>query len=117
MSILIIVNIISSLAILIGGLCMKKYAVSHADYSIGYRSARAMSGEDAWRFANHTCGIAWIISGIATFILTIAALLFIRNDRVLCAVQIAVLILLCVSVIITAAAIEHKLRTCPHRDS
>ena len=111
MSILIIVNIISSLAILLGGLCMKKYAVSHADYSIGYRSARAMSGEDAWRFANHTCGIAWIISGITTFILTIAALFIIRNDGVLCAVQTAVLILLTASVIISAIAIEYKLKT------
>lgn len=111
MNIVIIVNIIASIAILLGGLCMKKYAVSHADYSIGYRSARSMSGEDAWQFANRTCGIAWIISGIIAFILTIAALFIIQNDGVLCVVQTAVLILLTASVIISAIAIEYKLKT------
>lgn len=71
MEILIIVNIITSLSVLLGGICMKKYADSPADYSIGFRTRLAMSSPEAWSFANKKCGRLWIIIGIIGFIAAI----------------------------------------------
>ena len=71
MEILIIVNFIISLAVIIGGICMKRYSDSPADYSIGFRTKRAMSSPEAWAFANKKCGKLWIIIGIISFIAAI----------------------------------------------
>ena len=105
--VIIIVNFIGAAAILLGGAVMLKYAESHADYSIGFRTRRAMSSEEAWRFANRSCGIAWLIIGAVCALLTTAALVFARDSAY---AQIGVLILLTASVMLSATATEIRLK-------
>lgn len=107
MNIVIIVNIIVSLGIMLGGICMKKYADAPADYSIGFRTSRAMANSKAWSFANKKCGSAWTFIGIVSFALTVAAV-FLLSDYSF--VQPAILIMLGVSAIASAAAVEVKLK-------
>ena len=78
MDIITLVNIISFLSLLLGGICMKKYASSPADHSIGYRTQRSMSSDNAWYAANKKCGDQWLIIGIAGFVLTIVSVLLIQ---------------------------------------
>lgn len=80
MEIITIVNIITSLAIILGGLCMKKYADSPADYSIGYRTQRAMASKEAWFFANNKCGSLWGIIGSVIFAAVIVSAIFIQPN-------------------------------------
>ena len=72
--VLIIVNVIVSLAMLIGGFCMRRVADVPGDHTIGFRTARAMADDDAWSFANKRCGMYWLIIGAAGASLTAAAI-------------------------------------------
>ena len=111
MSIVLIVNIIMSLAIALGGLCMKKYA-SWDDRSIGFRTKAAMSDQKSWSFANQKCGTLWLCSGIFFFLLTIAAAVFIQtniSDRMSGWVQIALLILQIAAAAISVVVVEKQL--------
>lgn len=111
MSIVIIVNIIISLGIILGGLGMKRYSKSSEDYSIGFRTKRAMSSEDAWSFANQKCGILWIIIGLIGFILTIATIFIIQIERIESIVQSIILIFLIAATIVSAIVIEKQLKS------
>lgn len=110
MVIIIIVNIITALTILLGGCCMKKYAVSHSDHSIGFRTERSVSSEEAWCFANQKCGRYWIILGAVGFILSIAALFIVRSENAEGIVQFILLILQTSAVIASMAAVEYQLK-------
>ncbi len=105
--VIIIVNFIGAAAILLGGAVMLKYARSHTDYSVGFRTKRAMSGEEAWCLANRSCGIAWLIIGAVCALLTIAALVFAHGSAY---AQFGVLILLTASVIVSAIVTEIRLK-------
>ncbi len=107
MDVVIIVNIIVSLSIMLGGLCMKKYADNTEDHSIGFKTARAMANNDTWRFANSKCGNIWSIIGLAALALTIACLFMLPD---LSFAQPAVLILLFAAVVISAVWVEIQLK-------
>ena len=105
--VIIIVNFIGAAAILLGGAVMLKYARSHADYSVGFRTKRAMSGEEAWCLANRSCGIAWLIIGAVCFVLTLAALIIAPEAYI---VQTAILILHISAVAVAVIHTEMQLR-------
>jgi len=113
MNVVTIVNVIVSLGIMLGGICMKKSADAPADYSIGFRTSRAMSNSKAWSFANKKCGSAWLIIGSICFISTVAAA-FLLSDYSF--VQPAILITLGVSAIASTAAVEVKLKNISDTD-
>ena len=75
MNVLIIVNIVISLALLIGGGLMRSRARS-ADRSVGFKTARALASGEAWRFANQRCSAGWITVGITAFVLTAGGIFF-----------------------------------------
>ena len=110
MSIVMIVNVIASLGILLGGLSMKQISGSSGDYSMGFRTKRAMSGDNAWSFANKKCGILWIIIGVISFILTVSAIFIIRNERTVSVVQTIILVFIIVSAIASAIMVEKQLK-------
>ena len=97
MNIVIIVNIIVSLTILLGGLIMKQYANNPIDRSIGFRTKKALSNDETWKVANKKCGGAWIIIGNVCFVLTLASIFLLSEHSF---VQPTILILLVVSVIL-----------------
>lgn len=110
MNIVTIVNIITSLAILLGGFCMKKYAASTADYSIGYKTNRAMASKEAWNFANNKCGSLWIIIGAVIFAAVIISALFIQpniNEKAGNWLQ-PLLLILHITAVITSLAYTEK---------
>lgn len=110
MNIIIIVNIIAALSIMLGGICMKKYADDPADYSIGFRTSRAMASSKAWSFANKKCGIAWGIIGAVCFALTLTAV-FLLSDYSF--IQPAILFALVSAAVISAALVEIQLKKLP----
>ena len=107
MSVVIIVNIITSLSIILGGLCMKKYAKMPLDHSIGFRTARSLSSNEAWQFANEKCGISWILIGAVCFVMTVAAVFLFSADS---PAHLAVLIILSAAAILSAAWVEIQLK-------
>ena len=113
MSIIIIVNIITSLAVLLGGLCMKKYSDSPADYSIGFRTKRAMASSEAWYFANQKCGKLWMISGTASFAAAIIFTVFIQagiSSSASSIIQFVLLILQITADIFSTTFTEYQLK-------
>lgn len=112
MSIVIIVNIILSVSLLLGGLCMKKIAVSPGDHSIGFKTKRAVQNDDAWYYANTKSGIVWIIVGIAGFVLTGAGIIIqaLRNESNGALLQLFALIAQFSSVIISSMLIDNQLK-------
>ena len=93
MQVVIIVNIIVSIGLFLGGSVMKKYAKSPADYTIGFRTKASMASEDAWYFANNRCGGAWTVIGIAALLITIAAVFAVTGDKASGIAQCVVMVL------------------------
>lgn len=112
MDVLMIVNIIVSLGVSLGGYCMIKYAKSAIDFSIGFRTKRAMSSEEAWHFANDRCGKAWSIIGIFSFVFTIVSVFLSKSDASEAAFQLAILLFqiaaIVVSIIMTECQLKRK---------
>ena len=102
--VLIIVNIIVSLAMLIGGFCMRRVADEPGDYTIGFRTARAMADDEAWSFANKCCGKYWLIIGAAGALLTAAAIFYAGN-----AAHFAILVIQTAAMFISAMITEMQL--------
>ena len=108
MSVVIIVSIITSISIMLGGLCMKKYAKNTSDHSIGFRTARSLSSDEAWRFANEKCGGAWIIIGAVCFVMAVAAVFLFSADSF---AHSAVLIMLTAAALLSAVRVEMQLKS------
>ena len=109
MDIIIIVNIICSLGIVLGGLSMKKCSKSYEDFSIGFKTNRSMSSKEAWNFANQKCGGLWVIIGLVSFVLTIFAV-FIKNEKTESIVQTVLLVLQTIAVSLSIIAVELQLK-------
>ena len=110
MSIVVIVNLIVSLSLILGGVCMKKVAKVHADYTIGYRTKRAMSSEETWSFANQRCGNSWVSIGMVGFVLAMTVVFFVPAS-IGGYVQTAVLIFQIAGVIATVTVIENQMKS------
>lgn len=107
MSVVIIVSIITSVGIMLGGLCMKKYAKNTSDHSIGFRTARALSSDVAWQFANEKCGTAWTVIGAVCLVMAVAAVFLFSADSL---AHLAVLILLTAAAVLSAVLVEMQLK-------
>lgn len=70
LEIIMILNIVISLSILLGGYYLK-FHIKSDDASIGFRTERAMSSKETWDFANQLCGKLWLAAGAVAFILSI----------------------------------------------
>ena len=107
MSVVIIVSIITSVGIMLGGLCMKKYAKNTSDHSIGFRTARSLSNGEAWQFANEKCGTAWTAIGAVCLVMAVAAVFLFSAYSL---AHLAVLILLTAAAILSAVWVEIQLK-------
>ena len=107
MIVVIIASIITSVSMILGGLCMKKYAGNTSDHSIDFRTARSLSSDEAWRFANEKCGIAWIIIGAVCLVMAAAAVFLFSTDS---PAHLAVLILLTAAALLSAVWAEIQLK-------
>ncbi len=67
MEILIIVSLILSVSAILGGYYMKYQSPKDKQMNIGFKTERAQSSPEAWKYANATCGKYWIIMG-STFL-------------------------------------------------
>ena len=110
MSIIAIINIVVSLGIFLGGICMIKYAESPVDYSIGFKTEKAMLSKEAWHFANQKCGSSWEIIGIVSFVLSLVSIFIFVNDKTLSIIQFTILLLLIASVIVSAIVVQIGLK-------
>ncbi|MBO4878582.1 MAG: SdpI family protein [Ruminococcus sp.] len=111
MIVLTIVNAITSLSMILGGWCMKDYADKPGDHSIGYRSKRAVSSNEAWKLANTECGDIWMKGGTAGLILTLCGIVvFLINNYAGNSLQVVVLTLMTAAMIGSAIIVEKKLK-------
>ena len=111
MQVVIIVNIIVSIGLFLGGIVMKKYAKSPADYTIGFRTKASTASEDAWYFANNRCGGAWAVIGIAALVITIAAVFAVTGDRSAGIVQLVIMVLQVAAASVSVTTTELMLRS------
>ncbi len=75
MEILIIISIILSFAILLAGYYMKYQAPKDEQMKMGLRTERAGASQEAWKYANRTCGRYCLIFGGIGFAMSIISLL------------------------------------------
>ncbi len=62
------INMIISAGILLAGYYMRVHSPADIDYTVGFRTVLAMTGEKQWRFANRSCGKLWLIIGASAFL-------------------------------------------------
>jgi hypothetical protein len=110
MEVVVIVNVICSLSLILGGVCMKKYAKSTTDRSIGFRTQRSMSSQEAWSFANEKCGNLWIWTGAISFVICIIPFLILRDKTADGIIQVTLLILQTAATLVSAAVVEKQLK-------
>lgn len=75
MDILLILSIVMTFAILLGGYYMKYQAPKDEQMKMGFRTEPAKASPEAWAYANRTCGTYWLIIGIIGFVMTEAVFL------------------------------------------
>ena len=110
MSVIIIVNVVISLTMILGGFCMRENSDAYESCSIGFKTKRALSSEDAWYFANQRCGIFWIIFGILGFLITMVSLFLTTSERNGIVMQSVVLGLQILAFIFSIAGVEKQLK-------
>lgn len=108
--IVFIINIISALMAILGGFCMKKYAKSPGDYTIGFRTKRACASREAWSFANLKCSRYWLRAGTVALAAAAAAFTVLNGSLVGNIIQVAILLALTAALLISAAMVEKQLR-------
>jgi uncharacterized membrane protein len=108
MPVIIIVNVIVSLSLILGGYVMKFRIKDNSDTSIGFRTEKALKNNETWLFANRTCGKIWLVSGISSFILSVVAAVFSNNlSLVILGLQIS-------EIIFSALYVENQLKNKYH---
>lgn len=114
LEIVVILNIVISLTILLGGYFLKFHTKFNVDSYVGFRTKRAMSSNEAWRFANQNCGKLWLLAGTIGFVLTIIVImLFVQsklNENTEMCVQSLLLILQIIAIIFSVSYIEKQLK-------
>lgn len=109
----IVVNVVISLAVLVGGYYLKFHTSSSVDSLIGFKTKRAMASNEAWRFANYKCGQLWFIIGTLGFALTGAAAIYIQpklSDNACALVYLLILILQIALIPVSIVRVEAQLK-------
>lgn len=103
----LILDIIFSVAALLGGYYMKYCAPKDNEMKLGVLTESAKRNKDTWEYANKTCGKGWIIGGIAGILLSVAATdaAFVVSEKIaeIIGVAVVAVIVLIMSCSITAA--------------
>ena len=76
MTVLLIVDLVMSAGILLGGYYLRFHTGDAPEGGVGIRTAAAMKSPEAWRYANRTCGRCWMIAGLCALLLTVSVMLF-----------------------------------------
>lgn len=111
--ILVIVSIILSFSLILGGFIMKLTANKPISETVGFRTHEAMINVVNWHYANSKCGILWMLVGAVSFavnmLLTFAVMpkLNGKTDILLLMILLAVQLIAAVA---CAVHVERKLK-------
>jgi uncharacterized membrane protein len=75
-----VVNIIMSVTMILGGYSMRYYAKKPVNRVIGFRTSRSMKNRDTWYFANKKCGDIWLVMGVVSLVVTLASIFALMPD-------------------------------------
>lgn len=109
----IVVNVVISLAVLIGGYYLKYHAKPYADSLIGFKTKRATASDEAWQFANRKCGRLWFAIGVFGFAATGAVAVYILpkwNNTATVSVYVLILILQIAATVASVFHVEEQLK-------
>ncbi len=112
METMMIVNIVISLTLLLGGALMTAQGKKQINPVVGYRTKRSMSSNEAWMLANKKCGIFWLADGGAGFLLTAVSymLMFSLPDTASLVLQILMLALMTAGAVFSIIKTEKMLK-------
>ena len=112
METMMIVNIVISLTLLLGGAVMTAQGKNQINPVVGYRTKRSMASNEAWMLSNRKCGIMWLINGGIGFVLTVLSylLMFRISDKVSFALQILILLLMTAGAVFSIIKTEKMLK-------
>ena len=112
METMMIVNIVISLTLLLGGAVMTAQGKNQINPVVGYRTKRSMASNEAWMLSNRKCGIMWLINGGIGFVLTALSylLMFKISDKVSFALQILILLLMTAGTVFSLIKTEKMLK-------
>lgn len=111
--ILIVVNIVVSFSLMLGGILMKISANKPISETVGFRTHKAMLNVTNWHNANSKCGSLWLLTGAAGFALTMLIPLVIMprisadSDVLLLTLPLLIQI---TAAVISAVYVERKLK-------
>ncbi len=81
MDVLLIINIVVSFSLILGGYYMKYQAPKDKDMKMGVLIGRARLSPDIWKYANITCGKNWLVTGFIYLVLGMPVILLMYNFK------------------------------------
>ena len=106
--IILVVVIVFGITMIGCGFLFEKHTPKRINFILGYRSFRSMKSKEAWEYGNKLSGLLLSRLGIALFICSIAALIFVHgnSDIMIRNVGIAIIVVHALLIIISALATE-----------
>ncbi len=76
---MLIVNLITPLIMILGGVWFVKRPPKNINSLFGYRTSRSMKNQNTWNFAHHFCGRLWLYCGLILFPVSAIPMLLLFN--------------------------------------
>lgn len=104
-------SLIVPLAMILGGIILKKCSLGEPDDIVGYRTSRSMKSKEAWTFANEYCGKLWLIWGAFMLFITVGFdILYFKFNGYNTGVMLALMIVQLVLMFIPIGFVEKALK-------
>lgn len=94
-----------------GGFLLYRWAPKSINSLLGYRTARSMKSDEAWRFANRYAGQIWIRWGLFLFVFSLQLAVFVRDENPRERIIVIVPLLQLVPLMLSIIPVERALRT------
>ena len=110
-NIILVVVIVFGITMIGFGFLFEKHTPKKINFILGYRSFRSMKNQETWEYGNKLSGLLLSRLGIALFICSTAALIFVHgsSDIVIRNVGIAIIVVHALLIVISALATELSL--------
>jgi len=106
--IILIVVIVFGITMIGFGFLFERHSPKKINFIFGYRSLRSMKNQETWEYGNKLSGLLLSRLGIALFICSIAALIFVHgsSDTAIRNVGIVIVVVHALLIVISALATE-----------
>jgi len=107
-----ICNLIVPLMMVVFGIIFIKNPPKKINWIYGYRTKLSMKNEETWKFAHEYCGMLWEKIGTIIGIITVIAMLLIKeySNNMIEMIGMVICMIQCAIIVSTAFFVEKKLR-------